>query len=150
MHKFLNTFIRKAHVSLAFVSRYTTLGARILLIDADQSQVLLVRSRMSNTWSLPGGGVEVGETCAQAAQRECKQEVGFYPVNPTLFSIVHNPEFSNRDHVVIFTAKVKRSDIATNKTSWEIGEIQWFNVQSPPQNICAVTKFVINDATRFY
>lgn len=150
MHKLLKTFIRKAHVSLASFTRPTTLGARALLIDADKAQVLLVKSRISNTWTLPGGGVEAGETCEEAAQRECKQEVGFCPNNPTLLSIVHNPEFSKRDHVVIFTMKVRSSDIETNKTSWEIGEIRWFNVQSPPQNICAVTKSVLNDAIRSY
>ena len=40
-------------------------------------RVLLVRRRDDGTWGLPGGGVEAGETWAQAAVRECREESGW-------------------------------------------------------------------------
>ncbi len=50
--------------------------AGVVARDAD-GHVLLVRRRDDGTWGLPGGGVEAGETWAQAAVRECREESGW-------------------------------------------------------------------------
>ncbi|GAA4198820.1 hypothetical protein GCM10022220_00530 [Actinocatenispora rupis] len=56
---------------------YTRRSARILLVD-DTDRVLLLRFRTptSTGWVTPGGGVEAGETLAQAAVRELREEIG--------------------------------------------------------------------------
>ncbi|MGL5583012.1 MAG: NUDIX hydrolase [Cetobacterium sp.] len=38
---------------------------------------ILMNARSDGRWGFPGGGVEEGETFAQAAIRECKEEIGF-------------------------------------------------------------------------
>jgi len=40
-----------------------------------------------DTWGLPGGKVEKDETLLDAIQRECLEEIGFYPKNGKLIPI---------------------------------------------------------------
>lgn len=47
-----------------------------VVADAN-GRVLLHRRSGEGTWCLPGGGVEPGETWAQAAVRECLEETGW-------------------------------------------------------------------------
>jgi ADP-ribose pyrophosphatase YjhB (NUDIX family) len=42
----------------------------------DAGQILLIRRSDNGNWALPGGAVEIGETLAQAAVRETREESG--------------------------------------------------------------------------
>ncbi len=48
-----------------------------IILNADQSQVLLVKRKDNAVWVLPGGGVESEETPEEALFREIKEETGF-------------------------------------------------------------------------
>ncbi len=46
--------------------------------EAGETEVLLVSSRkLGNSWVFPAGGVDEGETPAEAAARECLEESGY-------------------------------------------------------------------------
>jgi 8-oxo-dGTP pyrophosphatase MutT (NUDIX family) len=58
------------------------LGARVLLLDADD-RLLLLRAHDPaepdrRWWELPGGGLHAGETTARACQRELAEETGIH------------------------------------------------------------------------
>jgi 8-oxo-dGTP pyrophosphatase MutT (NUDIX family) len=48
---------------------------------------LLRNDRESSTWGLPGGKVERGETLREAIERECREEIGYFPESVKLFRI---------------------------------------------------------------
>lgn len=54
------------------------LSARLLLVDpADRVLLVPVHDDEASWWDLPGGGVEAGESTAQAAVRETLEETGY-------------------------------------------------------------------------
>lgn len=84
--------------------RGVSLGVRVAVFDP-AGRLLLVRHSYLAGWALPGGGVEVGETAAQAAQRELAEETGVALLEPPrLLGLYHNPEWTGGDHVAFFEA----------------------------------------------
>lgn len=79
--------------------------AYTLLYDEQENSVLLVLNRKNNTWTLPGGGVEKGETLRDAAIRETKEETGY---DVTVGDIVAvNEAFLGEHHAIFFTFEGK-------------------------------------------
>ncbi len=48
-----------------------------IIFNEDRTEVLLVKRRDIPVWVLPGGGVDAGETPAEAALRETREETGY-------------------------------------------------------------------------
>lgn len=86
-------------------ARGMTLGVRGLVLDAE-NRVFLVRHGYVAGWHLPGGGVEVGETFAEALGRELFEE-GLIEVQgePKLHGIFLNRHVSPRDHVAVYVVR---------------------------------------------
>ena len=96
-----------------------SLGVRLLALDA-AGRVFLVRHSYTPGLHLPGGGVEVGETCREAAEREAREEGNLVlDAPPEFFHIYCNPVSSLRDHVALFVARNVRQ-AAPTRPSLEI------------------------------
>jgi 8-oxo-dGTP pyrophosphatase MutT (NUDIX family) len=68
------------------------------IVTDDQGRILLVKRRDNTLWALPGGGHDIGETIADTAVREVKEETGLDVEITSLVGVYTNP-----GHVVAFT-----------------------------------------------
>jgi 8-oxo-dGTP pyrophosphatase MutT (NUDIX family) len=131
--------IRRAfHLYWRF-SRGITLGVRGLVIDKDQ-RIFLVTHTYARGWQLPGGGVEPGETAAEALARELLEEGNIEILAPPLFhGLFFNRQVSQRDHVALFVVRAFRQQSAP-KPNHEIAAHGIFPFDALPQNTTPATR----------
>src|ERR1700712_4725395 len=78
-------------------ARGMTLGVRGVVLDGENG-IFLVKHSYVSGWHLPGGGVEVGETFADALARELMEEGRIELVGePVLHGVFFNGHVSRRD-----------------------------------------------------
>ena len=68
-------------------------------VTNDAGELLLIRRSDNDNWALPGGAVDLGESLAQAAIRETKEESGIDCEIMGLSGIYTDPE-----HVLLYTS----------------------------------------------
>jgi 8-oxo-dGTP pyrophosphatase MutT (NUDIX family) len=84
-----------------YLIRPVELGVRTLIVYKDQ--VLLVRHRAGlPEWILPGGGVQRGETLAEAARREAREEAGCDVRVEYLLGMFYHLTTSLSNHTAVF------------------------------------------------
>ena len=67
------------------------------LIRDDQGRILMIHRTDNDMYSIPGGGVEAGETVSEAVIREVKEETG---IDVRVIDMVG--VFSNPEHVIAY------------------------------------------------
>lgn len=82
------------------VARPTTVGVRLLAVK--EGRVLLVKHTYLDSWYLPGGGVQPGETLREAVIREAAEEAGAGLGDLKLFGVYSNFLEGKSDHIVVF------------------------------------------------
>lgn len=79
----------------------------VILVDTPDGEgvVLIERSNPPLGWALPGGFVDYGETCEQAAVREMKEETGLDVTLTGLLGVYSDPARDPRQHTmsVVYT-----------------------------------------------
>ena len=100
--KLLTRLRLRAVKSLIRWSRSMTLGARVAVID-EAGRFLLVKHSYSTPWIFPGGGVERGESCLDAALREMEEEAAVVAKGPLqLHGIFSNHADFPGDHLAFY------------------------------------------------
>ena len=80
-----------------------TLGVAVAILD--DNRILLIKREDFEVWALLGGGVEAGESLAQAAVREAREETGLRVSLTRLVGVYSRPDWGHGgDHVVLFAA----------------------------------------------
>jgi len=68
------------------------LGCCAVIFDESHTKVLLTRRADNGRWCLPGGGVESGESVAEACEREVFEETGLRSRVKRLIGVYSNPD----------------------------------------------------------
>ena len=81
-----------------------TLGVQIAILEG--GEVLLIKRRDFQVWALPGGGVDDGESAAEAAVREAREETGIEIELRHLVGVYSHPDWCRGgDHDLLFLAR---------------------------------------------
>ena len=95
----------------------------------EKSIVLIERKNPPYGWALPGGFVDVGETLANAAVREAKEEISLDVELTALLGCYSNPQRDNRGHTVsaVYIAQASgkpvAADDAANVSVYKLDEL---------------------------
>ncbi len=98
-------------------------------ITDEEGRLLLARRTDSGFWTIPGGTMEPGETIAETAVREVKEETGIDVEVVSLVGIYSNPlhvvEYSDgevrQQFSVCFACRRIGGDLATSDETSEVG-----------------------------
>lgn len=127
--------IYKANKALWRLSKPVTVGVRALLIR--DNKVLLVKHTYHESWYLPGGRVEKGETYERAIRREAAEELGAEMKELYLHGIYNSFSEYKNDNIIIFVCK---DFTLTGITDKEIESYDFFALDRLPENISPGTK----------
>jgi ADP-ribose pyrophosphatase YjhB (NUDIX family) len=104
MLKLRHRVLQRAFFAYGRLVRGMTLGVRAMLLR--DSRVLLVKHSYVPGWYFPGGGVEAGESLADALMREALEEAAARLTGPAqLFGVYRNLRADPRDHVALFVCR---------------------------------------------
>jgi ADP-ribose pyrophosphatase YjhB (NUDIX family) len=125
-------YVRRLRVLVGGEELLQLPSVSIALRDAD-GRILLVRHAEGNVWLLPGGGIEPGETPADAAVREMFEETGLIVRLTRLVGVFGGPEFivryrnGDRASYVTVTFEATLTGGTSRPDSTELLELRFVN-----------------------
>ncbi len=113
-----------------FIARPTRIGVKCLV--QHQNKFLFIRNSYgSKKWTIPGGGVNRGESFESAAIRETQEEVSITPTNLiNIGSYIHEKEYKH-DSLTIFYTKTQSPKFTIDPI--EIEEARWMTFDEVPE-----------------
>jgi 8-oxo-dGTP diphosphatase len=116
--------------------------ATVVVLNENMQQVVLILRADFRIWSLPGGGVEPGETREQAAIRETLEETGYQVLLDRYVGCYRRPQLNDLRH--IFTAHVTGGQPL--KSGPETREVRWYPVHELPARLTPSVREIVADA----
>lgn len=98
---------------------------RVVIVSKYNNKWIYCKHKERNTWEIPGGHVEEGESPIEAAKRELYEETGAVDFNIEPISI-----YSVSQYAQLFYAEIKKIEKLPN---FEIHEISFF--EEEPDNL---------------
>ena len=110
----------------------------------NEGKILLTKREDFETWILPSGGVEEGESLAQAAIRETKEETGLDVELTRLVGVYSRLSNISPGYMVLFAAKPVSGEIKCQEG--ETIAVEWFGFDEIPSPLSLGHKRRIKDA----
>lgn len=109
-----------------------SIGVNIAILD--EGKILLTKREDFEIWCLPGGSVDEGESLAQAAVREAREETGLEVKLERLVGIYSRPRWRDEStHVVLFAARPAGGSLRPDPQ--EVLEARFFGPQEIPSDL---------------
>jgi len=121
----------------------SNLVVNVAVIQGDK--ILLTQREDFETWVLPSGGVEDGESVTQAAIRETKEETGLDVELTRLVGVYSRLGNFFGSHIVLFAAKPIGGEIKCQPG--ETIAVEWFPINELPSPLSLGHKRRIQDVT---
>lgn len=99
-------------------------AAGALFLD-DQDRVLLVHPTYKDTWDIPGGYVERGESPAAACRRELKEELGLDRKSQRLLAVDWAPSDSEGDKLLFLFDCGELGQDRITLNDGELDRLEW-------------------------
>ena len=120
-------------------------GLTVIVAVIDEGKVLLTKREDFEVWCLPGGGVEDGESLAEAAIREAKEETGLDVELTRLVGVYSRRGGGMHDvHAVLYAAKPVGGELRTQPH--ETIEVAFFPFDQLPNELLFGHRKRIHDA----
>jgi 8-oxo-dGTP diphosphatase len=116
------------------------------VLSDDRQQVLLLRREVFVLWDLPGGGIEKGESPADAAVREAREESGYHiEIERPVGRYLHQSIYGRGDQLThTFRARVVGGK--PKHFGLETTGLRWFPVNALPRGVEPLQRQMIADA----
>ena len=108
-------------------------GIAVIVAVIDDGKILLTRREDFEVWCLPGGSVEDGESLAEAALREAKEETGVDVKLTRLVGVYSRLGGKNDIHAILFVARPIGGRLKTQPG--ETIEVAYFPFDGLPQEL---------------
>lgn len=127
-------------------------GVAVVILN-EQNQVLLQKRADVRLWGIPSGHVEIGETVAEAAIREVKEETNLEVKITKLIGVYSDPDsqvfaYPNGSTVhfitTCFLAEIKGGILQRNSS--ESVDVKFFSPNSLPHDLLKMHPEWLNDA----
>ena len=104
-------------------------GCSAIIFDAAREKILLTRRTDNGLWCLPGGGIDPGESAAEACEREIREETGLRARVTRLIGVYSSPDWlveyedGNKAQIVAlsFEAEALDGNLTLNSEVSEFG-----------------------------
>lgn len=120
-------------------------GLAVIVAVIDDGKVLLTKREDFEVWCLPGGGVEDGESLAEAGIREAKEETGLDVELTRLVGVYSRMGGGMHDvHAVLYAAKPIGGELKTQPN--ETIDVTYFPFDQLPEEMLFGHRTRITDA----
>lgn len=122
---------------------YPRIGVGAVILN-DQDEILLVwrnRNPEKDTWSIPGGKVDLYEPLEETVVREIKEEVNLDVQVKRLLCMAETIDTVNEAHWVssIYLVQIAGGEARNMEEGGAIGDLRWFALDQLPANLASFT-----------
>ena len=133
----MNTGIKKNKVPAFFEHEqgYPTPKIDIRAAIFDQDNILLVKEKADNLWSVPGGWADIGYSPAEVAVKEVKEEAGLEVKANRLLAVVDKRNYKHPKSIYYAYKMFFECEIVGGvmRSGTETADVQFFNKNDLPQ-----------------